>query len=429
MSTHGINWLQIIFVLVLVGLVAACAPTASPNSASGHDDDDGHDHAAEAGEHHDDDADDADDAGSDHDGGEADHDDEHEALELTPARLAELGIELAVAGPGPIELTTELPGEVHVNGDRMSHVATRVGGVAVRVLKSLGDSVRAGELMAVLESRELADAKAAFLAAQERQTLAAATASREERLWQQRVSAEQDFLDARKTLAEAEIELRTAAQKLRALDLSDQDLQQVAEQPDANLTAYAITAPFDGVVIEKHLTLGETVAAETPVFTIADLTSVWIDLQVYQKDLGRVAAGQDVRIITNHETATSTTIGFVQPLVGEATRTALARIVMPNHDGMWHPGCFVTALVATELVEVPVRLPHSALIRLEDGDTVVFVEDEHGLEPRPVVPGRRDFEHVEISQGLEPGEHYVARGAFALKSELGKGSFGHGHAH
>jgi cobalt-zinc-cadmium efflux system membrane fusion protein len=408
------EWMRAAVALILAVLLVACGP--SPQQNESHDD---HDEQAYAGEEH-----------------EQQHGDEEEgehheeaALALDPEMLSDSGVELAVAGPGIVEITAELPGEVHLDQDRMAHVSSRVGGVAIEVHKSLGDAVQAGELLAVLESRELADSKAAYLAGRERLALAEATASREQRLWQQRVSAEQDYLDARVALAEARIELRASEQKLRALGLGDNDLQQVVEEEDSTLTHYRILAPFAGEVIDKHLTLGETVAAETTVFTVADLDQVWIDLQVFQKDLGAVRAGQDVRIFTNHASELQTTIDLVQPLVGETTRTALARIVAGNRDGMWHPGCFVTALVVTETVEVPVRVPRSALIRLEDGDMVVFVEDEHGLEPRPVTTGRSDHDHVEVTGGLQPGEHYVARGAFALKAELGKGSFGHGHAH
>lgn len=407
------EWMRVAIALVMTALLAACG--SSPQQSSSRDDHDEQAHTGEELEQH----------------GEEEEGEHHEeqALALDPEMLSDSGIELAVAAPGIVEIFTELPGEVHLDQDRMAHVSCRVGGVAVEVRKSLGDTVRAGELLAVLESRELADSKAAYLAGRERLALAEATASREQRLWQQRVSAEQDYLDARVALAEAKIELRASEQKLRALGLDDNDLQQIVEQEDSTLTHYRIVAPFDGEVIDRHLTLGETVAAETTVFTVADLDQVWIDLQVYQKDLGAVRAGQDVRVFTNHATELQTIIDLVQPLVGESTRTALARIVAANQDGMWHPGCFVTAFVVTETVEVSVRVPRSALIRLEDGDMVVFVEDEHGLEPRPVTTGRIDHDHVEVTGGLQPGEHYVARGAFTLKAELGKGAFGHGHAH
>ena len=238
-------------------------------------------------------------------------------------------LQIAEAGPGELEITVELPGEVQVDGDRMAHVGPRVGGVAREVHASLGDEVRGGQVLAVLESRELADAKAAFLAAHERMTLAVATFDRVERLWNQKVSSEQDYLDARKDRAEARIELRAAEQKLHALGVPQTQLDELPDQHDSVFTEYRLTAPFDGTVIDRHITIGETVTAGSPVFSVADLRTVWIDLSVYQKDIGSVHDGQTVRVDTPHGDEVELSIDFVQPIVGEDTRTARARIIAP----------------------------------------------------------------------------------------------------
>jgi cobalt-zinc-cadmium efflux system membrane fusion protein len=348
---------------------------------------------------------------------------------LDAAAQERLGLEIAEAGPGALEISVELPGEVQVNGDRMAHVGPRVGGVAREVYASLGDNVRAGQVLAVLESRELADAKAAFLAAHERMALADATFEREERLWNQRVSSEQDFLDAKKGRAEARIELRAAEQKLRALGFPQSQLDGLPDQHDTSFTEYRLTAPFDGTVIDRHITIGETLTAGSPVFSVADLGTVWIDLSVYQKDIGSIRDGQKVRVDTPHGDEVELTIDFVQPIVGEDTRTATARIIAPNGDGTWHPGCFVKARVVTSRDEVPVVVPPTAVIRMEDGDDVVFVQTDEGFEPRQVTLGRVAPENVEVVSGLEPGDRYVVAGGFSLKAELGKDAFGDDHGH
>jgi len=309
-------------------------------------------------------------------------------------------------------------------------VGPRVGGVAREVLVSLGDTVRAGQLLAVLESRDLADAKTAFLAANVRLGLADATFKREERLWREKISSEQDYLDALNMRAEARIAYRSSEQKLHALGFSKLEVEQLPDQHDVVLTQYRITAPFSGTVIAKHITLGETVTAETSVFTVADLSSVWIDLAVYQKDIGTVRAGQAARVSTNHGDEAELIIDFVQPLVGEQTRTALARIIAPNPDGAWHPGCFVMARVNMGQTESSgVVVPSTAVIRMEGGDQVVFVEMNEGFEPRPVTLGRRARDQIEVVSGLVAGDRYVGRGGFSLKAELGKSDFGDGHAH
>jgi cobalt-zinc-cadmium efflux system membrane fusion protein len=351
-------------------------------------------------------------------------------VRMDEAALARLGLEIAEAGPGDIKITVELPGEVRVNGDRMAHVGPRVGGVAQRVLVRLGDTVRTGQLLAVIESRELADSKATYLAAAERRQLAEATFAREERLWRDKVSSEQDYLDARIGLAEAKIAQRVAEKKLHVLGFDHDEVQRLADEPDIEYASYRITAPFGGEVVDRHITIGETIPAEQNVFTIADLSSVWIDLSVYQKDLATVSAGQNVWVRpANNGVEGSGTIEFVQPLLGEDTRTALARLTMPNPGRRWKPGLFVTANVVVDAANVAIRVPRTALIRMEDGDDVVFVQTDEGFEPRPVTLGRTAPDAVEVVGGLEPGDRYVAAGGFSLKAELGKDAFGDGHGH
>ena len=348
---------------------------------------------------------------------------------LEAGDLSELGIRVEVAGPGSVEMTTELPGEVQVNGDRMAHVAPRVSGVVKEVFASLGDPVREGQVLAVLESRELADSKADFLASSERLKLADSTFRREERLWNEKISSEQDYLDARRGLAEARIARRAAEQKLHALGFSKADLEGLSDQHDATFTVYRLTAPFDGTVIDRHITIGETVDAGSPVLTVADLQTVWIDLSVYQRDIGAIRKGQTARVATEHGEEEELEIDFVQPIVGEDTRTATARIVAPNTGGIWHPGCFVSATVTTSVTEAAVVVPPTAVISMEGGGEVIFVEVAGSFEARPVQAGRRSRIGVEIVSGLLPGERYVADGGFSLKAELAKDAFGDAHGH
>ena len=364
-------------------------------------------------------------------GGGHDDNEEHgeDVVSLSAAELKEFGIELAIASTGPLDQYAELPGEIVLNADRLAHVAPRIVGIVREAKKSLGDSVKAGDVMAVIESRELADAKADYLAASERRNLAGANFKREERLWEKKVTSEQEYLDARQGLAEARIELNSAKQKLHALGFSDTYLKKLPRHPDATYTRYEIRAPFAGTIIEKHLTLGESVNEDSETFTIADLSSVWVDINVYQKDLAQIRKGQTVVIQVGHGIPEETgEIAWVGPLVGEATRTAKARVVLANPDGTLRPGLFVTAQVAVANTPAGIVVPKSALQTVEDR-TVVFVQDEDGFEPRPVQTGRESATQVEILSGLEAGQSFVSKGAFTLKAQLSKGAFGDGHNH
>ena len=178
----------------------------------------------------------------------------------------------------------------------MVHIVSRIPGIVQEIRKNLGDPVRAGEVMAVIDSRELADAKATYLAARERFSLAETTLAREKDLWEKKISPEQDYLTAKQAMAEARIELQVATQKLRALGFSEASVQQLAGRPNAPLTRYEVVAPLAGTVIEKHIAVGELLKDDTEAFVVADLSTVWVDLNVPPNDLPLVRKGQRVTV-------------------------------------------------------------------------------------------------------------------------------------
>jgi len=355
--------------------------------------------------------------------------DEEQLVRLTAAELGEFEITVDTASSGTLSVAVTFPGEVKVNQDRFAHIVPRIPGFVHSVNKSVGEAVRAGEVLAVLDSRELADIKADYLAGLERLELAEATFRREENLFQKKISSEQEYLEARQGLAEAGIALRSARQKLLALGFTGAYIEALPEQPEHALVHYELTAPLSGVVIEKHINQGEALAADAEAFAIADLRTVWVDLNVFQKDLDLVREGQQVDIVTTGgQLRGQGTIQYVRPIVGEETRTAIARIVLHNTDGRWKPGLFVSGTITVDAVEVPVVVPRSALITMGD-QVVVFVQTDEGFTPHRVTVGRENETQAAITEGLTPGVRYVARGGFALKAELEKGEPGEGHGH
>ncbi len=331
-----------------------------------------------------------------------------------------------------IELT--FMGDITVNEDTMAHVTAHVPGTVVEILKTLGDTVKKGDVLAVLASREVADAKAEYLAARERSDLAQSRFVREEHLYQKKLSPESSYLDVKQARADVRIALRSSYQKLIALGLTTSDLARLPAQPDDQLTRFEIVAPLDGTIIEKQLTMGEVLKDENddhPNFIIADLRTVWANLRVFPADLLRVRAGQPVVVsIGDGLPSVRTTIGYVGPVVLEDTRTALARIVVTNTGGMLRPGLFITGKVTAGTVAAAVCVP-SVAVQTIANKPVVFIQDAHGLEPRSVTLGAADDTRVEITSGLAPGERFVTRGAFELKAKTitaGMDSHaGHGH--
>ena len=348
-------------------------------------------------------------------------------VELTPEAVKSSGIVVETVGPMRMTNVIELPGEIVLNADKVAQVVPRLTGVMTEVRKNLGDQVRKGEVIAVMDSRQLVDLKTEYLATMKRVELARTTFAREERLWKKKISAEQDYLLSRQALAEAEINVQAAAHKLVALGLSQTDLNTLITEPAHVLTHYEIRAPLDGAVIEKHVAVGEAVKEDVTIFVIADLSTVLVDVTVYAKNLNVVKVGQRVTVKSDVLGAqTEGTLTYLAPLVGQRTRSAKARAVIPNRDGVWRPGLFVTVQVVHEDVTVPLAVRTEALQAYRDWE-VVFIQVGNLFEVRPLKLGRRNGEWVEVLSGLSPGEKYVSKNSFILKADLGKSRATHEH--
>lgn len=365
-------------------------------------------------------------------GGHDEHvgEEEEGSVHLTKAEIEEFGITLSIAGAGVIGPAIELAGEVVANPDRYAHVVPRVGGVVRVVRAGLGDRVRKGDVMAIIDSRELSDLKSDYLAAIERRTLAETSFKREERLWKENISSEREFLQAKQVLAEARIESRSAEHKLHALGFSESYLENLPSQTDVSFTRYEIHAPFNGVVVEKHITLGESIEPDAEVFSVTDLRQVWAVLAVYQKDLKWMREGMQVSIQDREGGGARVDgkISYISPVIDEATRTASARVVIENPNGHWRPGMFVGAKVTTDGRSVPVAVPAASVQKLGE-EQVVFVYDGDEFEMREVRVGQSTDEWTEILSGLSPGETVASQGAFTLKTQIQKGEFESGHSH
>ena len=387
--------------LGLAPAVATAPPARAEPEGGGH----GHGHAHGPGEDH----------------GE-------EALEgtvrMTEEQIAGARIEVAEAGPGTVARRVSLPGTVAANADRLAHVPARVAGIVTALNKRLGDMVEAGEVLAVVESAEIATAKGDYLAALRTTELARVTFEREQRLWQRRVSAEQDFLKARTDWQEAQIRLDLTRQKLAAIGLSQAEVEALPRQPIEALRRQEVRAPIAGRITARPKMLGDAVSAEAEVYTLADLSTVWVEMAVPPTDLTFVKEGMAVRI--QGEARGEGRIVFLSPVLDPETRSARAVVEAPNLEGAFRPGGFVTAEVATEERRVDMLVPRAAVQQIEN-ESVVFVRTPEGFEKREVVLGRGVQDGVEVVFGLNPGERYAAANSFVLKAELGKAEAEHSH--
>ncbi|TYK70754.1 efflux RND transporter periplasmic adaptor subunit [Comamonas sp. Z3] len=352
---------------------------------------------------------------------EADHADEEEGLlKLDAERARAAGVSLAEASPALIAGTLQLPGEIRFNEDRTAHVVPRVAGVAESVAANLGQLVKKGQLLATLTSPAISEQRSELMAAQKRLALARTTYQREKQLWQEKISAEQDYLQAQQALREAEIASANAQQKLAAIG--------AGSGTAGALNRFELRAPFDGVVVEKHLAVGEAVQDSTAVFTISDLRSVWAEMKVAAGDLPFVRVGEKATVhATAFESRATGVVAYVGALIGQETRTAPARITLDNPDGIWRPGLFVNVELTAAGQQAAVAVANAAIQKIDGDKPVVFVPVAGGFKAQAVKLGKADGQSTEVLQGLSTGQRYVKDGAFVLKSELGKATAEHVH--
>ena len=335
---------------------------------------------------------------------------------LTADQIKSAGIVVEQATAGVVHTTVQMPGEVRFNEDRTAHVVPRVGGVVESVSASLGQKVKKGQVLAVISSVMLSDLRSEWQSSQKRLSLAQATYAREEKLFEDKISPQMDYLQAQQALREAEIAAANAAQKLKALGASP-----VA----SDLSRYELRAPFDAMVVEKHVAAGEAVKEDANVFILSDLSTVWAEISVPAKDLALVRVGEKVVVRASaFEGSATGTVAYVSALIGEQTRTATARVVLANPKLAWRPGLSVNVDVTSGEANAAVTVAASAIQSVEGRD-VVFLEVPGGFKAQPVKTGRTDGQRTEITSGLKAGDSYASTNSFVIKAELGKASVEH----
>ncbi|MCP8898483.1 MULTISPECIES: efflux RND transporter periplasmic adaptor subunit [Gilvimarinus] len=327
-----------------------------------HNDEDSgeHDDHSEHEDHeegHDDHQDHGENEGAHDEAGEEAHEehDEHggheeQSTSIDPQTLRALGAEVSIASPGRVSQTVSLPGEVRLNKEAVAQITPRYPAQIVDVSARIGDSVAAGDTLAIGESSQ-------------------------------------------------------------------------------TLQRFSLKSLIRGTVIDRSVTLGEHIQPSDAAFVVADLSTLWVDIALYPRQIGLVKKGQPVRISTTFgPEPVNTQIDYLDPMVSEQLRTGLARIYLDNAAGQWRPGMFIDAEVTLTETEAEVVVPQTAVIKYQ-GRQVVFVKEGDSWHPRPVVLGAKDRGQVVILSGVSSGEQYVAKGGFTLKADLLKSEFESGHNH
>ena len=358
--------------------------------------------------------------GSGHKHGEGEESEGLVKLTAEQTKLVEL--KTATVKSAPISVDLIINAEVTANQDKIGQVLAKTSGAISSVQKHLGDRVKAGETLVVIASRELAEAEATYTKAKAKADFAKAQLAREETLRKQKVTSEQDYQSARESGNESNAELAAAEQKLKLLESNHTNTPEHKNQQSAGVP---VTAPFDGTIIEKKVALGDQVTDQSALFKIADLDTVWVIANVFEKDLEHVAVGQaaSVSVRAHPDKVFEGPVTWVAAVLDEKTRTMQARIEIENKDGHLKPGSFATVTLKVVTKADGLSVPPSAIQR-QKSDSIVFVQTADGVyKRREVKIGDTSHDAVEVLEGLKAGEIVVTNGSFILKSELEKSSF------
>lgn len=336
-------------------------------------------------------------------------------------QAAEIGLD--DAGSGTVAKRLVVPGAIIPDTDRIARVTVKLAGTVSELRRNVGDEVKRGEVLGMIESREVAEARSEYLASKLSDDLQQELTGRDKGLVEGRAIPEQQYIKSRSAAAQSRMRFDIARQKLLALGLDETEVAATPTAPEGTLRLQAVRAPISGRVVERKVEIGTAVGRDSQspeLFVIVDLGKVWIEMSVASNDLPSVREGQSVRIsIAGSPAVGMAKIRFVTPMLDKETRSARVVAEIENPDRIWRPGAFVTAAIAVEERAVTVVVPMTA-VQSVAGRKVVFVRTSDGFRKRDVVLGQRDGASVEVTSGLRPGERIATSNSFSLKAELSK---------
>lgn len=374
-----------IFIRALIPLVAtlaltSCGSGGAPESNASDEHAEGQEHAAEKG-----------------------------VVTLTSQQIAEAGIAVVRPTVGGEAGAIEISATVEGDPQGVQVVSAAIGGRLVSLTRNLGQPVGRGDTLAIIESREAASLKAEVEAARARSALANSNLKREQRLFAERVSPEQDLIAARTATAEANIALRLAQQQLSATGGSGGAFNRLA-----------VRAPLSGQVIARSATLGQTVEANAELFRIANLSKVSAAMSLLPEDAGRVRPGAKVEISATGRRQDAR-VTFVSPVLDETTRLVPVIATIDNGQNLWRVGETVNAsIIVPASGDRTIGVPSASVQMIED-KPFVFVRTPTGFKAVPVTLGRTIGGQVIVTAGLAGTEQIASTNSFTLKAELGKG--------
>lgn len=343
---------------------------------------------------------------------------ERTILHLTPDEEKTIGVKTVPATERPLRARLRAMGAITVPQTRKAIVSYAFPARIASVSANIGAWVMRGQLLVTLQSEKVGDAKAEYHKAKADQELAQRSYEREKRLFDGGVGAQKNYFAAETELRVAENNLNAADKKLHVLGFSEEEVQVIAHthQIDAAITLYA---PITGKVVETHAVLGAIVDQSSEILTIVDPRVLWVDAEIYERDIAKIRIGQDTSLMVPAypgETFAGT-ISYISDLVKAETRTIAVRTEVQNPQQRLKPGMFADVTFFLGDRTNALALPEIAILDNQD-EHLVFVRSNDGYIPQVVEVGTKENGYCEILRGLKEGDLVVVNGQFQLKSKL-----------
>jgi cobalt-zinc-cadmium efflux system membrane fusion protein len=333
-------------------------------------------------------------------------------------------VQCAIAGPGVIQNRIHVSGKITLHPDYQALVYPKIEGIVWVVKKNIGDSVEKNETLALIESQEIAEAKARFLSAFKKFSIQKTLFNQEAAL--KGISAEQDYLKAKLEMEVAIEEYDIAIQKLLVLGFSFGEIQKIPEEDPQKRRYYEIKSPIEGKILERNLNIGERVNSSLRAFSIADFNKLWVEIHLAQRDAHDLKPALPITISNSYGRQANAHLCQFCPTISEETRMAKAVALLDNPQQEWIPGEYVGVSIITHAAELPLVISREAIQKIK-GENYVFVEEGDHFTPRLVKLGKMDDQNVEILSGIQPGETYAACNSFCMKAEYEKEEVEHSH--
>lgn len=326
-----------------------------------------------------------------------------------------VGIQITPVRVGPLTPVVSVVGTVTLDPAHVAAVGTRLKGLVRSMRRFEGDEVKAGEILAEVDSAELADAQASVRMLAAEREAAKANAEREEQLFAQRLSTAREFEVAQAEFTKYNALLKAAQQRVLALGGDPNDRRAV-------MGRHLLRSPINGTIIDRNIATGQSVVADHVAFRIANLDHLWVELAVYEQNLGSIRIGDQVtlKLLSDPEVAIDGRIAHIGAQVHPETRSADVRVEVDNRERKLIPGQAVTAeILATRNAGASVLVVPRSAVTVVDGQPTVFVADgENAVRIARVTLGKGDDDEQQVIEGLSPEDSVVSSGVFALKSEL-----------